>query len=180
MIKYYCAYCCPGAEAPGHQQSQYWANLIMPWRESCYLLPMCLNMRVEDYLAILKCMIEIFDCMINVKLVILRYDFDSLEPRWKDISALRMVLNSMCSLKGTKIGMICKDCATKMKWFVWCVFVWVFATLSTQESLSQADNYHQASNIRHTKSHNLNVSCRIMQLSLPNPLKPGVKSRMKM
>ena len=41
---------------------------------------------------------------------------------------------------------------------------------------------HQTSNtgIRHNKSQNLNVSRLVLQLSLPNPLKPGVKSRMKM
>ena len=39
--------------------------------------------------------------------------------------------------------------------------------------------YYQTSNIRHTISPNLNVSGIILQLSLPNPLKPGVKSRMK-
>ena len=36
-------------------------------------------------------------------------------------------------------------------------------------------NYHQISYIRHTKSHNLNVSRLVMQLSLCSPLKPGVK-----
>ena len=41
-------------------------------------------------------------------------------------------------------------------------------------------NYCQTSGIRYTKSQNLNVSHLILQLSLPNPLKPGVKSRMKM
>ena len=40
--------------------------------------------------------------------------------------------------------------------------------------------YCQTSNISHTKSQNLNVSHLIWQLSLPNPLKSGVKSRMKM
>ena len=40
--------------------------------------------------------------------------------------------------------------------------------------------YPKTSNIRCTKSQILNVSCVILQLSLPNPLKPGVKSRMKM
>ena len=40
--------------------------------------------------------------------------------------------------------------------------------------------YHQISNIRCTKSPNLNDSCLVLPLSLPNPLKPGVKSRMKM
>ena len=40
-------------------------------------------------------------------------------------------------------------------------------------------HYHQTSNIRCTESQNLNVSCLFLQLSLLNPLKPGVKSRMK-
>ena len=35
-------------------------------------------------------------------------------------------------------------------------------------------------NIRRTKSQNLNVSRLFSQLALPNPLKPGFKSRMKM
>ena len=41
-------------------------------------------------------------------------------------------------------------------------------------------HHNKISNISHTKYHNLNVSHLILQLSLPNPLKPGVKSRMKM
>ena len=41
-------------------------------------------------------------------------------------------------------------------------------------------NYRKISNIRRTKSPNLNVSRLVFQLSLPNPSKPGVKSRMKM
>ena len=38
----------------------------------------------------------------------------------------------------------------------------------------------KTSNISHTKSQNLDVSRLVLQLSLSNPLKPGVKSRMKM
>ena len=38
----------------------------------------------------------------------------------------------------------------------------------------------QVSNIRHTKSRNLNVSYLVLLLSLLNPLKPGVMSRMEM
>ena len=41
-------------------------------------------------------------------------------------------------------------------------------------------NYRQISNISHTKSLNLNVSGLVLQLSLSDPLKPAVKSRMKM
>ena len=40
--------------------------------------------------------------------------------------------------------------------------------------------YSQTSKRSCTKSQHLNVSHLVLQLSLPNPLKPGVKSRMKM
>ena len=40
--------------------------------------------------------------------------------------------------------------------------------------------YRKVSNIRRTKSPNLTASRLVLQLSLPNPKKPGVKSRMKM
>ena len=41
-------------------------------------------------------------------------------------------------------------------------------------------NYRQVSNIRRTKSQHLKDSRTVLRLSLPNPLKPDVKSRMKM
>ena len=41
-------------------------------------------------------------------------------------------------------------------------------------------SYHQTSNISRTKSPNLNVYRLILHVPLPNPLKPGVESRMKM
>ena len=40
--------------------------------------------------------------------------------------------------------------------------------------------YRQTSNIRDTKFQNLDVSRLVLQLSLCNLLKPGVKTRMKM
>ena len=40
--------------------------------------------------------------------------------------------------------------------------------------------YRKTSCISRTKFQNLNVSCILMQLSSLNPLKPGVKLRMKM
>ena len=40
--------------------------------------------------------------------------------------------------------------------------------------------YRQISDISCTNSHTLNVSCLLLQLSLPNPLNSGIKSRMKM
>ena len=44
----------------------------------------------------------------------------------------------------------------------------------------QSFNYRQTSNMRRTKSKNLNASCLVLQLSECNPLEPGVKARMKM
>ena len=41
-------------------------------------------------------------------------------------------------------------------------------------------SYRQVSNIRCTKSQHLKCSSTVLRLSLPNPLKPDVKSRMKM
>ena len=38
------------------------------------------------------------------------------------------------------------------------------------------NEYHQVSNISHTKSQNLNDSHLVLKLSLPNPLKPGVEN----
>ena len=40
--------------------------------------------------------------------------------------------------------------------------------------------YRKTSSMSHTKSQNLNVSHFVLSLSSPNPVKPGVKSRMKM
>ena len=40
--------------------------------------------------------------------------------------------------------------------------------------------YRQVSNIRRTKFQHLKDSCTVLRLSLPNPLKSDVKSRMKM
>ena len=42
------------------------------------------------------------------------------------------------------------------------------------------DTYRQVSNIRRTKFQHLKDSHAVLRLSLPNPLKPDVKSRMKM
>ena len=42
------------------------------------------------------------------------------------------------------------------------------------------DDYRKVSNIRRTKCQNLNDDRLILQLSMPNPLKPSVKSIMKM
>ena len=41
-------------------------------------------------------------------------------------------------------------------------------------------NYRKTSDVSRTNSQNLNDSPLVVQMLLPNPLKPGVKSRMKM
>ena len=46
--------------------------------------------------------------------------------------------------------------------------------------VSDPSNYRKTSSISRTKFQNLNVSCILLQLSSLNPLKPGVKLRMKM
>ena len=54
----------------------------------------------------------------------------------------------------------------------WCGAVNMYTYFCTMYCLT--------SNIRHTTFQNLNVSCLVLLLSLTNPLKQGVKSRMKM
>ena len=49
-----------------------------------------------------------------------------------------------------------------------------------EEPLSHSRTYRQTFNIRTTNSKNLNVSGLVLQLSLPSPFTPYVKSRMKM
>ena len=51
--------------------------------------------------------------------------------------------------------------------------------LTWQAPFANTD-YRKVSNIRRTKCQNLNDSRLVLQLSLPNPLKPSVKSIMKM
>ena len=56
------------------------------------------------------------------------------------------------------------------------------ATVLYSTTCHDRDNftYRKVSNIRRTKYQNLQVSRLILWLPLPNPLKPGVKLRMKM
>ena len=48
------------------------------------------------------------------------------------------------------------------------------------QKLHQTRNYRKTSNITHTRPQNLSIPRLVLQLSLPNPLKPSVKSRMTM
>ena len=51
---------------------------------------------------------------------------------------------------------------------------------SSNQTSNQHSRYRQVSNIRCTKSQHLKDSRTVLRLSLPNPLKPDVKSRTKM
>ena len=57
---------------------------------------------------------------------------------------------------------------------------YVAPTYEDLENLDFIWGYRQTSNMSPTKSQNLNVSRLVLQLSLPNPLNPGIKSRMNM
>ena len=46
--------------------------------------------------------------------------------------------------------------------------------------MQRLDFYEQTTILSSTKYQNLNVSGIVLQMSMPNPLKPGVKWRMKM
>ena len=54
------------------------------------------------------------------------------------------------------------------------------APLGARASAGTVMTYRQVSNIRRTKSQHLKDPRTVLRLSLPNPLKPDVKSRMKM
>ena len=68
--------------------------------------------------------------------------------------------------------------------FLWCVYPYSSELLhwhSCNRKISLVQiKYRKVSNIRRTESQNLNDSHLVLKSSLPNPLKPGVKSRMKM
>ena len=62
------------------------------------------------------------------------------------------------------------------------VIIWLPQSVSVSDVTLKDinENYRKVSNIRRTKSQNLNDSRLVMQMSLSNLLKPGFKSRMKM
>ena len=53
-------------------------------------------------------------------------------------------------------------------------------TLTGEWPIEWQCQYRQTCNISRTKSQNLDVSRLVLQVSLSNPLEPGVKSSMKM
>ena len=63
-----------------------------------------------------------------------------------------------------------------------CSPMWSWPSLYLGTKKDKKGEYHKISNIRTwcTKSQNLNYSRLVLQLTLPNPFKPGFKLRMKM
>ena len=61
-----------------------------------------------------------------------------------------------------------------------CLLMWKLDAAALDKCLCLYENYRKLSNIRRSKSQNLNVSRLGLQLSLRNILKPNVKWRMKM
>ena len=60
------------------------------------------------------------------------------------------------------------------------LYIMVVSELNTSEALKVPQQLPPTSNISHTKSQNLNVSRLALRLPLPNPLRSGVKLRIKM
>ena len=58
-----------------------------------------------------------------------------------------------------------------------CTF---YANISVANENIRQLHYRRIFYKSRTKCQNLNVPCLVLQLSLPNPLKPGVKPRMNM
>ena len=67
-------------------------------------------------------------------------------------------------------------------WFLAIFFFHNVVNVRSSKPLPNCNGnkYRKVSNIRRTKLPNLTASRLVLQLSLPNPMKPGVKSRMKM
>ena len=60
-----------------------------------------------------------------------------------------------------------------------CWIMWFFQPVLWQVLMQYNNDCRQTYDIRRIKSQNLNVSHFVWQFSLPNPLNPGVKSKMK-
>ena len=61
-----------------------------------------------------------------------------------------------------------------------CLFYLISIVHAAYQAFTLFETYRKISNISRTNFQNLNVSHLVLQLSLPNPLKPGVKLRLEM
>ena len=95
----------------------------------------------------------------------------------KSISTLRSMNLKLRVIKSSPLGMIPQSYPLmhieSLGIFVSCG--WKCVSKKIDVSI-----YRKTSNTRRTKWHNLNDSRLVLQLSLPNPLKPLIMSRMKM
>ena len=88
----------------------------------------------------------------------------NIQPLEKETKLMNILSTEVCILhRGKQHGWWCFD-----------------NTRSQSISSTRPTNYRKTSCISRPKSPNLNVSCILLQLSSLNPLKPGVKLRMKM
>ena len=83
------------------------------------------------------------------------------------------VLFEMLKTEFASISLVCITFLSLLIYWS-CIFI-IYAVLHIVIC-----TYRKISNIRRTSSPNLNVCHLVLQMYLPNPLKPGVKSRMKM
>ena len=98
------------------------------------------------------------------------------ESHSADLDEHKNMVRQLENGKGTS-GMKLTSKETYLLITVWELIWWH----QSHEGVSYIDrNYRKTSCISRTKSQNLNTSRLVMQLSLPNSLKPGVKSIMKM
>ena len=81
-----------------------------------------------------------------------------------------MLVKGATGCKGTKYD-------RNMKYFIQEIAFVNVSGLNCVQLLT--GKYHKTSNISYTKSENSNHSLLVLQLTLLNPLKPGIRSRMK-
>ena len=99
---------------------------------------------------------------------------------WNDVINIPLKLKKNVILVNS-LG--CKECEEQNRLQIKVQELFVFSNqvriLKIMRLLTK-NGYRKISNIRRTKSPNLDASRLVVQLSSPNPMKPGVKSRMKM
>ena len=95
--------------------------------------------------------------------------------KWEQ-DALEVLNQSFGALKGDSLA----RCISRPQWVKLCPRVTFVPVVIRVSSVILDHVYRKISNISRTKSPNLNVSRLVVQLSLPNQTKPGVKSSMKM
>ena len=113
---------------------------------------------------------------------------------WLKISVIFLTDHCVFKHFGIRVSrsqaIICTRVASHVSWWLLssnyleydlhCWKTWHYTHVISSRSVIKHKNCRKISNIRRTKSPNLNVSRLVLQLSLPNPMKPDVRSRMKM